>query len=53
VHVVAVDQPLAPLIVGFSFREHCPEIVPQFDPDAVPAHDDALLNDRKGMFHVQ
>jgi hypothetical protein len=34
-----------PLIVGFAFREHRPEFIPQFDRDAIPAHNDALLND--------
>src|SRR5450631_15016 len=37
------------LIAGLTFSEHRPDFIPQFDPDAIPAHDDALLNDRKGI----
>ena len=34
-----------PRLFASTFCEHRPEFVPQFDPDAVPAHDDALLDD--------
>src|SRR4051812_44857564 len=35
------------LIAAPAFVEHGPEFVPQFDPHAVSAHDNALLNHRK------
>src|SRR6266404_9065396 len=30
-----------------TFCEYRPEFIPQFDPGAIPAHDEALLNDRQ------
>jgi hypothetical protein len=38
-----------PWLFPSTFSEYRPEFIPQFDPDAIPAHDDALLNDRQGI----